>query len=144
MESNETKYEARDIGQQRICLFDSSLIDKVQTTAMKVFYEPVKQGFCAELSSPWEKEGGHYNIFFDGEKWRMYYLAGARIDMERISKLDPEDNAAIKQVIDETILDGFKVCYMESVDGIHWEKPDLHICEFKGSTKNNIICRGSY
>lgn len=141
VERSETKFATRDIGKQRICLFDSSLINKEQTTATKIFHEPVKQGFCAELDSPWEKEGGHYNILFDGEKWRMYYMAGARIDMERISKLDPEDHVAIQQVIDETVLDGFKVCYMESVDGIHWEKPNLHICEFKGSTENNIILK---
>ncbi|MBE5752404.1 MAG: hypothetical protein E7357_08345 [Clostridiales bacterium] len=130
-----------DIASRRICLFDSSLIDKANTTAVKVFHEPIKQGFCAEFDKPWEKEGAHVNIFFDGEKWRMYYMAGARIDMERISKLDPEDTKAIQNVIDETILDGFKVCYMESKDGICWEKPNLHICEFQGSTENNIVLR---
>ena len=31
------------------------------------------------------------------------------------------------------------VCYAESKDGLHWEKPSLGICEYNGSTDNNII-----
>ena len=30
-------------------------------------------------------------------------------------------------------------CYAESRDGIHWEKPNLRIFEFEGSTDNNIF-----
>jgi len=30
-------------------------------------------------------------------------------------------------------------CYAESRDGIHWDKPDLGIFEFRGSKKNNIF-----
>jgi len=33
------------------------------------------------------------------------------------------------------------VCYATSKDGIHWEKPDLGIIEFDGSTRNNIVLR---
>ncbi|MBT7165193.1 MAG: hypothetical protein HN904_20605 [Victivallales bacterium] len=35
---------------------------------------------------------------------------------------------------DQTIL-----CYATSVDGIHWEKPDLGLVEWQGSTENNIV-----
>ena len=72
-----------------------------------------KQGFCADFKTPWETEGAFPNIFQDGDKWRMYYMAGARIDMDRISKIDPSDKDKIRQVVDETIIDGFKICYME-------------------------------
>jgi len=31
------------------------------------------------------------------------------------------------------------ICYAESSDGIHWEKPDLGKVEWRGSTDNNIV-----
>lgn len=30
-------------------------------------------------------------------------------------------------------------CYAESIDGIHWEKPNLGVFKFRGSTDNNIV-----
>jgi CubicO group peptidase (beta-lactamase class C family) len=35
------------------------------------------------------------------------------------------------------------ILYATSEDGIKWEKPDLGLFEFQGSTKNNIVCRGA-
>jgi hypothetical protein len=32
-----------------------------------------------------------------------------------------------------------RVCYAESEDGIHWQRPDLGLVEFKGSRDNNIV-----
>ena len=31
------------------------------------------------------------------------------------------------------------VCYAESLDGIHWTKPNLGVCQLGGSTENNIV-----
>ena len=42
-------------------------------------------------------------------------------------------NSAIQQFI----------CYAISEDGIHWEKPDLNLVDFKGSKANNIVLRWS-
>ena len=36
-------------------------------------------------------------------------------------------------------LDRGGYCYAESRDGIHWEKPDLHQFEFRGSKRNNLF-----
>lgn len=35
------------------------------------------------------------------------------------------------------------ICYAESPDGIHWEKPKLGIFEYEGSKDNNIIRQGN-
>lgn len=35
------------------------------------------------------------------------------------------------------------VCYAESEDGVHWEKPNLGICEYRGSKENNICITGT-
>jgi len=31
------------------------------------------------------------------------------------------------------------VCYFESKDGLHWERPELGLVEFAGNTKNNLL-----
>ena len=33
-------------------------------------------------------------------------------------------------------------CYAESEDGIHWNKPELWLCDFEGSGRNNIVWMG--
>lgn len=33
----------------------------------------------------------------------------------------------------------FGVCYAESSDGLHWERPDLGLVEFRGSRNNNLV-----
>ena len=35
-----------------------------------------------------------------------------------------------------------RLCYAESTDGIHWEKPELGLIEFDGSRRNNIVMDG--
>ena len=32
-----------------------------------------------------------------------------------------------------------RLCYAESTDGVSWTRPDLRICSYKGSLKNNIL-----
>ena len=34
------------------------------------------------------------------------------------------------------------VCYAESEDGFTWERPELGLCDYQGSTRNNIISEG--
>ncbi|MBL8291712.1 MAG: hypothetical protein JNN08_07745 [Bryobacterales bacterium] len=36
------------------------------------------------------------------------------------------------------------VCYAVSKDGLKWEKPELGLVEFGGSTKNNLVIRGPH
>lgn len=35
-----------------------------------------------------------------------------------------------------------RLCYAESTDGVHWEKPELGLIEFDGSRRNNIVMDG--
>jgi len=130
-----------NITNNRICFFDKSVIDEEKTTSQRCEHQPEKQAFCAEFNTPHEIECAFPNIVFDGKKYRMYYMAGARLDMDRIVQIDPNYSQQLKHVVDETIADGFKICYMESEDGINWEKPVLDICDFHGSKKNNIILK---
>jgi hypothetical protein len=36
------------------------------------------------------------------------------------------------------------VCYAESRDGLKWEKPELGLIDFRGSTRNNLVIRGPH
>lgn len=133
--------KVKNIAGKRICLFHSDIIDKENTTAVRTEHSPVKAGYCADFDEPWEGEIGHPNILYDDGIYRMYYMVGKRIDLERISAIDSTNREMLKKVVDETVAEGFKVCCLESKDGINWTKPVLNICEFKGSTKNNIILK---
>tara|TARA_Y100000758_G_scaffold220673_1_gene159094 strand:- start:1348 stop:2763 length:1416 start_codon:yes stop_codon:yes gene_type:complete len=36
------------------------------------------------------------------------------------------------------------ICYAESKNGLHWDKPELGIIEYEGSTKNNLVMQGEW
>ncbi len=118
-----------NIGNRRECFFDDFLIDTEKTTARKLLHHPEKKNLVFTHDKPWENIGtGFHNVFFDplwrgvsgkNEKgtYRMYYygLSGNEYSGE------------------------FRICYAESADGIHFEKPNLGICEFAKNKDNNII-----
>ena len=71
---------------------------------------------------PWER--WHLNwltVLEDNGRYRMWYEAFS----------DPTDDF------------GCRLCYAESEDMIHWQKPNLGICEFEGSKDNNIVIDSS-
>ena len=70
---------------------------------------------------PWEREGvSDYNTVFrekDG-RFRMWYGAAMHRGLPREGAI--------------------RLCYAESDDGIHWDKPSLGLVTFQGSKDNNI------
>lgn len=70
---------------------------------------------------PWESGGiGAYNtVMFEDGRFRLWYDACLLAD---------EPGRFNRQL-----------CYAESGDGVHWEKPDLGIIRFGDSKKNNIV-----
>jgi hypothetical protein len=65
-------------------------------------------------------------VLKEGAKYRMWYVAGPRID-SRI----PGD---AKRMVNYR-----PIAYAESTDGIHWERPDLGLVEFRGNKHNNLV-----
>ncbi len=100
--------------------WDDYMIDRRFTDAVLSVNRPVKTDVVMVCDRPWD---GNSNDFFtilkDDGFYRMYY--------ETWSFFDP------------TYTEGINVCYAESRDGIHWERPNLGMCEFRGSRDNNII-----
>ncbi len=71
---------------------------------------------------PWEAMStGWHTILHDGGRYRCWYEAW-------------DDTYA-------NDLEG-RLCYAESDDGLHWEKPELGLVEYRGSMANNILIAG--
>ena len=113
-----------DIGQQRELFVDDHLVHATEGITFQL-HQAEPQEVVLVTDKPWEGNTcAYYTIFQDGEKYRMYYR-GSHWDEKAKQATHPE-----------------VVCYAESNDGIHWRKPELGICEFNGSTANNIVWDG--
>lgn len=66
---------------------------------------------------PWESTLGYVTVLHDEGRYRMWY------GVQTNGGLHP----------------GSALCYAESTDGIHWEKPSLGLMEYNGSTATNIV-----
>ena len=107
-----------DIGSSRQLFIDDWLVASLDNAEFQI-HRPERKEIAVEFGSvPWEGNSqGYFSLINDG-RWRhLYYDAWGRFD-----KSIP-----------------LTLCYMRSRDGIHWERPNLGIVEFEGSTQNNII-----
>ena len=102
--------------------WDDSLIDRRFSNAVLSSNRAERREVVFQCDLPWEgNQTDFFTIVKDDGFYRMYY--------EGWSLPDPEKA-------------GISVCYAESRDGLHWEKPDLGLVEFRGSKHNNIVLRG--
>lgn len=113
------------IGSHLELLLDEHLIDTFQGDASLHLQHPIPRELVITHDKPWEgNTSGYHTIFEDDGRFRMYYRGSQR------------DLAAEKNGHPSV------TCYAESTDGIHWTKPNLGLCEYEGSTKNNIVWAG--
>ena len=111
---------AYNIGSRLEPFVDDWLIERADGVAL-VLHEPVPQDVAVHLDKPWEGNSPFcVTVFQDGDICRLYY---------RGSLIDDESGIHTHQV----------TCYAESRDGIQWEKPELGLFDFKGSSKNSIV-----
>jgi len=70
---------------------------------------------------PWEALGiaGYNTVLREDGRFRLWYGAMMKQGL-------PQEGA-------------IRLCYTESADGLHWEKPELNLLPFRGSTANNIV-----
>ena len=80
---------------------------------------------------------GYPNVLYDSKEkiYRCYYTLF-------IHDRDSE-NTPLKERAAKTYVPGSDrvtaLCYACSTDGIHWEKPELGLVDFKGNKRNNIL-----
>ena len=106
---------------RRELFIDTYLVAKTAGDIIQRLHHPVRQELALVHDAPWEGSGcGYHTVFQDGDIFRMYYKAW------HIALGGKKYNPV-------------KICYAESRDGLHWEKPNLGLVEFNGSTDNNIL-----
>jgi hypothetical protein len=98
---------------------DYYLIDKLDGLRIQM-HHPHDEGPVFYFDKPWEGAfSAYFTIIKDGDLYRAYYRG-----------------------IPLSIGDGNSrevTCYAQSIDGIHWEKPNLRIYEIEGSLDNNVV-----
>jgi hypothetical protein len=137
----------RNLGTQRVLFLDDSIIETLSharhrlNPAKKVSHTPI-----IEMDRPWEGPDTRLvGVFFDHRlgKFRMRYTTGRYFTDGRNAQgeliirgnhIDPNDTTGAARV----------TCEAFSEDGITWEKPNLGLVEFQGSTANNILPESAY
>ena len=115
------------VGDDLQVLWDDLVVDTERTTARRVLHHPEYAGVVFDHDVPWEGDAcGYHTLFKDGDIYRMYYNSAA------LCWAEPRKPVGFRP-------SGIRICYAESKDGVHWMRPELGICEFNGSRKNNII-----
>jgi hypothetical protein len=119
--------EPLPIGSRRELFVDDALIESLRGGARRVLQHPVAREVALTHDAPWEGSGcGYHSVFYDPDcrKYRLYYKAW---------HLD------LGQGTLRTDAHPLYCCYAESEDGIHWQKPELGLIDFRGSKANNIV-----
>jgi len=125
--------EVIDIGTRRELFIDDYLIETRSERASFRLHTPIPREVVLVTDRPWEGNMcGFVTVFQDGDRFRMYYKAWA-VELKG-SKGDDGCGLIVKAPL--------QICYAESTDGIHWERPVLGLIEFDGSTENNIVWAG--
>jgi len=114
-----------DIGGRVEMFVDDYLISSAENARLRL-HPPAPREIALTMDQPWEGPGSgvYSNVFFDGEKYRMYYRAIA-----------PENDGG-------DLGESQFCCYAESADGISWARPNLGLVEFRGGKDNNIVMEG--
>ncbi|VAV86051.1 hypothetical protein MNBD_BACTEROID02-1012, partial [hydrothermal vent metagenome] len=111
--------EVIDIDSRLELFTDHYLIDKLDNASLKL-HEPVDQGIVMKFDNPWEgRFSGYCTVIKDDNIFRLYY---------RGIPTAGKDGRT-----------GEYTCYAESLDGIHWSKPNVGIFEINGSLNNNVV-----
>jgi len=110
------------IGSRRELLVDDALIASMRGVGLHMA-TPVEAGTALRFDSPWEGAFCAYTTLLqEPGRCRAYYRG--------VPVAGQDGNA------------GEVTCYAESVDGIHWTKPELGLFEVMGTRKNNVILAG--
>ena len=109
-----------DVGSDRQLFLDDLFFDTRENVELSMHRPTIKEPMFSR-DRPWESRSlDTPSIVKDGDLYRMWYRA--------------DEGGRDKQGEDTAW-----VCYAESRDCVSWEKPSLGICDFQGSTDNNIV-----
>jgi len=111
-----------NINSRRELFTDQSLVESTFGDISFRLHHPVPREVINEIEDEYRCPYRYMTVFQDVDIYRMYY---ALVDPARVNAKDTKHPE--------------RICYAESRDGIHWEKPVLGFFEYKGNSQNNII-----
>ncbi len=120
-----------DIGSRLELFVDDALIEELSGGASLRLHPPAMKEIALTADRPWEGNmcGGYKTYFRDGPIFRMYYQAWNGTIVEQDGKTRMKEAP-------------IRIGYLESTDGIRWQRPSLGLVAFGGSTDNNIVFAG--
>ena len=138
--------EPVEVGSRKQLFVDDLIIDETRGVT-RTLNQPAKYVGNPVMIPlyPWEGRLELYGTVWrdaDGG-FRMWYqgLGGMGIpplDYQESSLMDLEGQESTWKGFDPTAL-LMNVCYATSQDGVHWERPNLGLVEYQGSSDNNIV-----
>ena len=120
-----------DIGNRLELFVDDALIERLDGGVSLRLHAPAMREIVLVGDRPWEGNmcAGYKTCFRDGDRFRMYYQAWNGEIVEEEGKM---------RLAEAPI----RIGYLESDDGIHWQRPSLGLIAVDGSTDNNIVFEG--
>ncbi len=108
-----------DVGNRAQLLLDDHLVERKRGLRLRVTPARADHIRLVSPDSPADRNGvwAWVSVAQEGERVRMWYNGCALGDPREVSRL----------------------CYAESDDGAHWDKPACGVTSFQGSKKNNIV-----
>lgn len=115
-----------EIGGRRQLFVDQFLIAKLNGAELRL-HPPCRKEIVLVRDMPWEGSGSDFErLIRDGRIIRMYYMANESTNADGTKMSDRP----------------YVACCAESLDGIHWVRPDFGLFAFNGSKNNNIVWAG--
>jgi hypothetical protein len=110
-----------DLGSRVEMFVDDYLVGSAKGVSLRI-NPPTKREVVFTTDQPWEaRTSAYYSVLRDDDgKVRLYYRGIA------------DDDGGNEQF----------TCLATSDDGVHFNRPELGVVEFKGSKANNIVWRG--
>ena len=123
-----------DIGHRLELFVDNYLIEHLDGVEFRL-HEPHVAETSLTFDRAWEgNTSGYASVIKVGKKYRMYYR-GHSLPKYALANQVRSGEVIVPEHVEV-------VCAVESLDGIHWERPNLGLYEFNGSKENNIVWMG--
>ena len=120
-------------------LLDSRVVGEAR--GVRLVLGPVRKHPANPLfgeDRPWEPRGDNYyaNVLYDEEErvYKCWYNPFVTSELDEQTPRAERKN--VKWHVSNRM---FGLCYATSTDGLHWEKPNLGLTEFRESKENNIL-----
>ncbi len=132
---------------QKYLLLDSRLIHSSENLVLRVGTvkkHPANPLFGEDM--PWEirYDNLYPNTIYDEEERIFKCWYNPFIIDSATSETPPEERLSIDYTKVKNQRREMGLCYAISRDGITWQKPNLGLVEYDGSTNNNLVVRGAH